>query len=97
VVAPPSAELAATVEAHLPALISAAQGRGRLALEAVRATELAALAESVAISVSESAQCLAESGQESVDKLRSVYAAEDSLEKTVEAAGKVRAALAQPE
>jgi hypothetical protein len=97
VLASPSAEVAATVEAHLPALISATEGPGRLALEAAKVAELAGLAETVAVEVSETPGCLAEFGQESLDKLRSMYAVEDSLEKTVEAAGEVRAALLVPE
>jgi hypothetical protein len=97
VLAAPSAEVAATVKAHLPALISATQGRGRLALEAATVAELASLAESVAVEVAETPGCLAEFGQEFVDKLRSMYTVEDSLEKTVEAARGVRAVLLEPQ
>lgn len=88
-----SDELAASVEAHLPALLSAEQGPGGIARAALADSGLADLATLTAQQIADDPACLGGFGQAFVDKLRTAAKSEERVAAAVEAASAVRAAI----
>lgn len=97
VLASSGAQIVETLEAHLPAIVHAAEGRGRLVLEAVSGGNLASFATSLADSIAADPNCLVDSEPQSVDRLRSVADTTAELNAVVETARAVLvAASADP-
>ena len=84
-----SAQVVATLEAHLPAILRAAAGEGRLALDAVTTENLASFATTMADAIAADPVCLAESDPQSVDRLRSVAETTADLAAVVDSAQRV--------
>jgi hypothetical protein len=86
-------QIAAPVEAHLPALLSAEQGPGAIAVEALADSGLADLANDTAQAIADDPACLVMFGQAFVDQLRTATKSEQGVAAAVKAAGAVHAAV----
>jgi hypothetical protein len=86
-------EIVAPVEAHLPALLSAEQGPGAMALDALADSRLSDLANDTAQAIADSPACLVAFGQTFVDKLRSATKSEEGVTAAVQAASAVHGAV----
>jgi hypothetical protein len=86
-------EIVAPVEAHLPALLSAEQGPGAIALDALADSGLSGLANDTAQAIADNPACLFTFGQAFVDKLRSAPKSEEGVVAAVRAASSVHAAV----
>ncbi|MBN1606594.1 MAG: hypothetical protein JW940_08160 [Polyangiaceae bacterium] len=86
-------QIAAPVEAHLPALLSAEQGPGGIAVDALAEFGLAELADETAQAIADDPACLVMFGQTFVDKLHSATKSEEGVAAAVKAASAVHAAV----